>query len=273
MMAIRLARAVTGRDSVMRFAQAYHGTYDAVQDPTARGLSSARAREIVAVPFNDGSAALDAMRVHGESLAAVVLDAMPNRAGLVPASPEFVRMLRAETRARGIVLIQDEVLTFRMTVGGLHKCYDVEPDVITVGKLIGGGFPVGAFGGAPAIMSAFDPRTEEPVLHGGTFSANPVTMSAGCAALSLYDAVEVERLNALGDRLRSLLLEDGWSVTGRGSLLRVHAPDQPRLWWSLYRSGVLIAPNGLMALSTPMDEEVINELGRRFEQARTQQNT
>jgi glutamate-1-semialdehyde 2,1-aminomutase len=257
MMAIRLARAATGRELVLRFAGAYHGSADAVIDGGGA----------IVVPVGD-QAALDAtLERDGECIACVIFDAMPNRAGLRPAEPDFVAHLRDATSARGIVLIQDEVLTFRLETGGLHARYGLQPDLVTLGKIIGGGFPVGAVGGRADLMARFDPRTPGNVPHGGTFSANPVTMRAGLAALELYDADDIARLNALGDELRTELAEQGWTVTGSGSLLRIHTPEPEQTWWRLYRAGVTIAINGLACLSTPMDESTVAAAADAFAKA------
>ena len=267
MVAIRLARAVTGRPAILRFEGCYHGSADAVVS-TGPGVPDGVARDVVVVPVGDREALDAALAELGDRLAAVLFDAMPNRAGLRPAAREFVTHLRAETRRRGVLLIQDEVLTYRIWTGGMHSLYGIDPDVVTLGKVIGGGFPVGAVGGRAEVMEHFDPRRARALSHGGTFSANPVTMRAGLAALELLTAEEIGRLNALGDRLRFELGLQGWEVTGMGSLLRVHADDVAELWWRLYENGVLIAGNGLMCLSTPMDGGVLDEVTAAFGRVR-----
>ena len=268
MMAIRGARAFTGRSGVLRFEGCYHGSYDAVVNDGARGRPSSLEAEVVTVPFGDVERFVEALDRHDGHLACVLMDLMPNRAGLVPAPADFVELVRRETEARGIVWIVDEVITFRLSYGGLQDEYDATPDLTTLGKVIGGGFPVGAFGGRLDIMSVFDPRGSDPVDHGGTFSANPVTMSAGLAALLLLDRPEIERINALGDRLRGGLRGLGYRVNGRGSLLRiVDYADMPALWWRLYRSGVLIAKNGLISVSTAMTDATIDAAVEKFKEA------
>lgn len=254
MIAIRLARAVTGRDGVLRFNGCYHGSYDAAMPPQARGVPAGVAADITSVPVGDADALREALDAKGDGLACVLHDAMPNRAGLVPAERAFVELLREETERRGIVLIQDEVITFRMARGGIQSLYGIRPDVTTLGKVIGGGFPIGAIGGRAELMDAFDPRREPTLVHAGTFSANPVSLRAGIAALELLTRAELERMNALGDRLRKALSEQGWKVTGQGSLARVHVEDPSVLWWHLYEEGVAISANGLTCLSTAVDE-------------------
>jgi glutamate-1-semialdehyde 2,1-aminomutase len=257
MMAIRLARAATGRGAILRFQGAYHGSYDAAMQPPARGVPGSVEGEIVTVGIGDRDGLEAALAEHGPRLACVLFDAMPNRAGLRPAAPEFVSMLREQTRRHGVLLVMDEVITLRLVFGGLQERYGIEPDITTVGKVIGGGFPIGGVGGREELMSLFDPRRPDAIGHGGTFNANPVSMRAGAVALDLLTAEEIARINALGERLREGLAQRGWDVSGQGSLLQVRASDQQTLWWSLYEEGVLIAANGLICTSTAMDETSI----------------
>ncbi len=268
MMAVRAARAATGRDGLLRFADCYHGSWDAVLQPGARGVPAATQRDVVTLPFGDAQAFRAALEQHGERLACVLLDLMPNRAGLRPAEPAFAALVREETARRGVVLIVDEVITFRLAVGGAQETYGVEGDLVVLGKLIGGGFPIGAFGGRAELMDVFDPGRPDAVPHGGTFSANPVSLRAGLAALEALDAEAIAHIDALGERLRAGLNALGYTVTGRGSLLKVHAGDPVELWWRLYREGVLIAVGGLACVCTPMDEVVIERALGAFERAR-----
>jgi glutamate-1-semialdehyde 2,1-aminomutase len=267
MIAVRAARAATGRAGLLRFAGCYHGSWDAVVEPGARGVPAAAQRDVLTVPVGDEAALLAALEEHGERLACVLLDLMPNRAGLRPAEPAFAALVREQTARRGIVLILDEVITFRLATGGLQELYGIEGDIVTLGKLIGGGLPIGALGGRAAQLELFDPRRADAVAHGGTFSANPVSLRAGIAALDALDAAAIARIDALGERLRAGLGALGYAVTGRGSLLKVHAPNPVELWWRLYRAGVLIACGGLTCVSTPMDDAVIDRALAAFERA------
>jgi glutamate-1-semialdehyde 2,1-aminomutase len=261
MLALRVARAFTGRPKVLRFAGAYHGTSEDVVGEVPGG------RPVVVVPFGDEDAFRAAIAEHGDELACVLVDLMPNRLGLVSASREFAQLLHAETAAREILLVVDEVITFRLATGGLHEAYGLQPDLVTLGKVIGGGLPVGAFGGRADVMAVTDPREEDALALGGTFNANPLTMGAGLVALRLLDAATIDRINGLGDLLRAGLRERGFEVAGRGSLLRVAADDALDLWWRLYRAGVLVARGGLAAISTPMDDGTVEEILERFEHA------
>ena len=268
MMAVRAARAATGRDGLLRFAYCYHGSWDAVVQPGARGVPAAAQRDVLTLPLGDQAALLAALAEHGERLACVLLDLMPNRAGLRPVEPAFAALVREETARRGIALVLDEVITLRAAVGGMQATYGIEGDLVVLGKLIGGGLPIGALGGRAELMDVFDPRRPDAVAQSGTFTANPVSMRAGAAALDHLDASAIARIDALGERLRDGLLQLGYTVTGRGSLLKVHVEDLVDLWWRLYREGVLIAASGLACVSTPMDAAVIERVLGAFERVR-----
>jgi glutamate-1-semialdehyde 2,1-aminomutase len=261
MLALRVARAYTGRSKILRFTGAYHGTYDDVLDVDARGVPSSVWESVVTVPFGDEDAFRAAI---SEDLACVLVDLMPNRIGLVPASESFAHLVREETAARGVLLVVDEVITFRLATGGLHSLYGISPDLVTLGKTIGGGLPVGAYGGRADVMAVTDPREDGAVELGGTFNANPLTMRAGLTAMRLLDGHAIARINRLGDTLRAVLTTRGSTVNGHGSLLRIAAEDPLDFWWRLYRDGVLIARGGLAAISTPMDESTIDEILRRI---------
>lgn len=270
MVAVRAARAATGRDGLLRFQGCYHGSWDAVVQPDAPGVPRTAQEDVLTLPVGDQRALLAALDEHGERLACVLLDLMPSRAGLRPADPAFVALVRRETARRGIALILDEVITLRLAVGGMEQLYDVEGDLVVLGKLIGGGLPIGAVGGRAELMEVLDPRRRDAVALGGTFSANPVSLRAGLAALEALDGEAIARINALGERLRAGLEGLGFTVSGRGSLLKVHAPDPVKLWWRLYHGSppTLIAPSGLVCVSTPMDERVIDRALAAFGRAR-----
>ena len=297
MMAIKAARGFTGRPKIAKFEGAYHGSYDyaevslsstpadwgSLTAPASvaysRGTPPAVLEDVVVLPFNRTELAVARIEREAASLAAVVLDPLPNRVGLLPAQPEFLRAMREVTRAHGIVLIFDEVISFRVGYHGAQGLFGVLPDLTTLGKIIGGGFPVGAVGGRAEVMAVFDSRDgHAPVPHGGTFNANPVTMAAGLTAMELLDRAAFSRLDDLGAKLRGAM-EDCLAqagvpgrVTGIGSLFRVHATGRElldyrsarleaaesarldRLVRSLLEHGVLIAPTGLGCLSTPMTD-------------------
>jgi len=302
MMALKAARAFTGRPKIAKCEGAYHGSYDYAEvslDPTpdiwgrnapvsvayAKGTPEKVLSDVVTIPFNDAEAAVSLIREHGAELACVLVDPMPNRAGLAPADKSYLEALRLVTRDTGTLLIFDEVITFRVGYRGAQGVWGIDPDLTTLGKIIGGGFPVGAVGGRKDVMAVFDPRDGKPALpHGGTFSANPVTMRAGLAAMELLDEAAFARLDAIGKAVRAGIDNafrrhgvPGGTV-GMGSLLKVHFADHPvRDYRSAYLTdaetrrqsafhrglinrGVLAAGNGLMALSTPMNDADIEAI-------------
>jgi glutamate-1-semialdehyde 2,1-aminomutase len=268
MAAVRAARAATGRERIVRFAGCYHGSADALLQPGAPGVPASAQSDVLTLPLGDEAAFRAALGEHGENVAAALLDPMPSRAGLRPVTAEFAALVRAETAARGIALILDEVITFRLALGGMHALYGIEGDMVTLGKTIGGGLPSGAVGGRARWLDVFDSARADAVPLAGTFTANPVSMRAGLAALQALDTGAIERLDGLGERLRTGLRGQGYETTGRGSLLKLHAPDRARLWWRLYREGVLIAADGLVCVSTVMDEQTIDDALSAFARAR-----
>jgi glutamate-1-semialdehyde 2,1-aminomutase len=283
MLALRVARARTRKAKVLLVANAYHGTGDAALAGVGLGIehgvpASAQA-DVVAVPHNDLAALRAAFREHAPTLAAVLLDLLPNRAGLVPLSPEFVASAAELAARHGIPLIVDEVISFRLDHAGHQSRYQLVPDLTILGKGIGGGFPVGAVVGSEDLMSSLNPEVSDSVEHGGTFSGNPVTMAAGIASLRLLDAPAIASLNALGARVRTALepvaRARGWEVRGIGSLLRLMPGPglgdplalARALWWAAYGRGILLMPTGMLALSTPMDGSVVEEIAGSLDDA------
>ncbi|MQA11850.1 MAG: aminotransferase class III-fold pyridoxal phosphate-dependent enzyme [Pseudonocardiaceae bacterium] len=261
MMLIRAARAYTGRDLVVRFDGSYHGTSDTVVD-ARRGVPDGVRDSVLVLPQGDQAAVTETMARYGDRVATILIDLMPNRAGLTPADPAYVSLLRELTHRHGALLAIDEVITFRLGTGGLSGLYGVDPDLMSLGKVIGGGFPVGAVGGPRQVLSTFSPLDSGSVSWGGTFSANPVSMAAGLTTLELFDAKAVAELNGTGDRLRGQLSQAGVRASGRGSLVRLFPDDVRTTWWELYRRGVLVGSNGLIALSTVMSDEHIAAIGK-----------
>lgn len=300
MMALKAARAFTGRPKIAKCEGAYHGSYDYAEvslDPSpadwggnapvsvayAKGTPPNVLADTLTIPFNDIDAAVSLIRDHGSELACILVDPMPNRAGLIPADKAYLQALRDVSREVGALLIFDEVITFRLGFHGAQGLWGIEPDLTTLGKIIGGGFPVGAVAGKASFMTVFDPTRGKPDLpHGGTFSANPVTMTAGLAAMELLDAAAFRRLDEMGERLRAGTDEAfaRHSVAGRavgmGSLAKIHFTNRSvRDYRSAYASqgeaarlvrfnrslldrGVLTASYGLIALSTPMTDSDID---------------
>jgi glutamate-1-semialdehyde 2,1-aminomutase len=199
--------------------------------------------------------------------------------GMIPPEPGFLEALREATRERGILLIFDEVITLRVRPGGMQQATGVMPDLTAMGKIIGGGLPVGAFGGRRDVMQQFDPLTRGGIFHASTFSGNALSMAAGLAALRALEPADHARLNSLGERLRrgqnEQMAERGLvgRATGFGSLSHLHlGPGPPRngrqsvaaaraasraqrlLHLCLLRRGIFVAPRGMYCTSTPMTE-------------------
>jgi glutamate-1-semialdehyde 2,1-aminomutase len=250
--ALKAARAFTGRSKIAKVEGAYHGGYDYAEVsqnakpenwgpadaptsvPVAYGTPPAALAEVIVIPYNDVERALAILDRHKGELACVLLDLMPHRVGLRPADGDFVSAIRNWTRADGALLVLDEVITFRCHYGGAENWYDLTPDLTALGKILGGGFPVGAIVGRAEVMDVMNPLGDRVLFpHSGTFSANPISMSAGLATMEMFDEVAVKRVNLLAARAREGIAEVIGStgvracVTGGGSLFRVHFKASP----------------------------------------------
>jgi glutamate-1-semialdehyde 2,1-aminomutase len=309
MMAIKAARAFTGRDRIAKVEGAYHGYYDDIQVsfhstppdwgpddapaslPSSGGIPKHRVQETLVLPWNDADATERLILRHKNELAAVIVDPLANRMGFIPAAPGYLKHLREVTRAHGILLIFDEVISLRVSYEGAQGRYGGDPDLTAMGKIIGGGFPIGATGGKAEVMAVFDPGTKGPrILSGGTFSANPVSMIAGLAAMQAMDRTAFGRLEEMGSRLRSRLNDvfkksgQRGQVTGDGSLFRLMLVDRPlhnyrdtiepgidarsyRLFMALLDAGIMVNDNGLGCLSTPMGEAELDRIEVALERA------
>jgi glutamate-1-semialdehyde 2,1-aminomutase len=253
MSCLKAARAYTGRPKIAKVEGAYHGLYDYAEVsqnaapanwgdiekpasvPVAYGTPASALEDVVVIPFNDVERAIAILDQQADELACVLLDPLPHRVGLVPASREFVRALHQWTRDKGAIFVCDEVISFRSSYGGSQEWYDVQPDLTAMGKMIGGGFPVGALAGRAEVMDVMDPLAEKVLFpHSGTFSANPVTMTAGLVAMELFDEAAVQNLNKLAEYARKQITEAirvvdiPACVSGGGSMFRVHMkPEVP----------------------------------------------
>ncbi|MBI3991726.1 MAG: aminotransferase class III-fold pyridoxal phosphate-dependent enzyme [Candidatus Lambdaproteobacteria bacterium] len=293
MNAIKAARAFTGRPRIAKCEGVYHGSYDPVEvsldsppsawgvpDPLpvayARGTPPGVLQGVVVLPFNDTERSRALLEAAAGELAAVVIDLLPSRLGMELASPEFLAMLREVTRRHGIVLIVDEVISFRSGPTGLQGVLGVQPDLTALGKIIGGGFPVGAVAGRREIMAMFDAGAgKAPLPHAGTYNGNPVTMVAGRAAMELLTPDAFAALNALGEHTRALLeavlRETGTpgAAAGVGSLFMLRLGAAPPGYRSQYPTperqarklalaqhlldhGIAMNPSLMGAISTPM---------------------
>ena len=198
MSAIRLARGYTGRDKILKFEGCYHGHSDSLLVkagsglltlgvPTSPGVPAAFAQNTLTVGYNDIGQVREVFSSHGSEIACVIVEPVAGNMNCIPPAPGFLETLREECTRHGAVLIFDEVMTgFRVALGGAQALYGIEPDLTTLGKIVGGGMPVGAFGGKRAIMEHISPLG--PVYQAGTLSGNPVAMAAGLATLNALQA-------------------------------------------------------------------------------------
>jgi glutamate-1-semialdehyde 2,1-aminomutase len=243
MSAVRLARGATGRDLIVKFEGCYHGHADHLLvaagsglatfgEPSSAGVPEAFAGHTRVLPLDDEEAFRDFMGREGERVAAVLIEPVPANAGLLLQRRAFLELLREETRRCGALLLFDEVISgFRVHAGGAAALSGINPDLATFGKVIGGGMPVGAFGGPREIMGRLAPLG--PVYQAGTLSGNPVAMAAGEATLRLLERDGVlARLETLGARLESGIREAYASAGKPGQILR-----QGSLFWILLQEG------------------------------------
>lgn len=309
MMMIKAARAFTGRAKIAKCEGCYHGTYDFAEvslgsrpenwgdparpaaTPYAEGTPDSVLGDVVVIPFNDPENAVKILEEHSSELAGVMIDPIPVVPGCILATDEFVSALRDFCDRTGALLLFDEVVSFRLGYNGFQGNCGVMPDLTALGKIIGGGLPIGAVGGRKDIMAVFDPSSGHArISHGGTFNANPLTMVAGLAAMEAYTPAEVTRLNKLGEIARDGCAEafrlaniTGQNVTirghasGAGSIFMIHLTDQPitnyreniahrtehatryeTLFRLMLNNGILMNPRGLCVLSTAMSENEVD---------------
>jgi glutamate-1-semialdehyde 2,1-aminomutase len=255
MSALRVARAATGREKVLKFAGAYHGHLDgllaeagsglATQGiPASPGVPEAATSATVVAPFNDADAVREATERH--ELAAILAEPVPANMGLVPPEPGFLELLRQRADANGALLIFDEVITgFRVSSGGVQELSGVLADLTTMGKVLGGGLPAAAFGGPPALMELIAPAGD--VYQAGTLSGNPLAVAAGLETLRLLDGRAYQKLErtteALGEGLRQAAADAGCEVQVQAltGLLTVFFTDAPVRNYSAARGADLEA--------------------------------
>jgi glutamate-1-semialdehyde 2,1-aminomutase len=272
--ALSLARVATGKPAVMVFEGSYHG--GAFYFVSAAGSPINVPFPFVVAPYNDAETAARLVAEHAHEVAAVLVEPMQGSAGAIAGERGFLQTLRDATAEHGVLLVFDEVMTSRLSTGGLQTALGITPDLTTLGKYLGGGLATGAFGGRADLMSRFDPSRPDALQHAGTFNNAVLTMAAGVAGLTrIYTADEIERLNGLGDRLRDRLnafaaREDiPFVVTGVGSLVGLHfargpirrvsdiadAPElRALLHLELLERGWSYARRGFIALSLPFEE-------------------
>lgn len=297
MHAVRGARAYTGRTKIVKIEGGYHGSSDTfeasvepdmdkvgdIENPIAvadsKGVPKETVEQVIIVPFNNIEVTKRLIEKNHDDIAAFIIEPIMGSAGMLEPSREYLNFIREISTTYGIVLIFDEVVTFRLTTGGAQLYNGITPDMTAFGKIIGGGIPIGAFGGKEDIMKMYDPNAKV-MYHSGTFNGNAISMAAGVAALRDYGEREVDHVNRLGELFRSecnrVFQEVGihiW-VNGVGSLSNIifsnnriteyrgiaksHEELNVLMGLALINRGIFMAPRGMFCTSTPMsDTEVL----------------
>lgn len=294
MHAIRVARAFTGKSKVIKTEGGYHGTtdiFEASVDPNlkkagnidnikviaeSRGVSENALKDVIVVPFNDIERTESVIGKNHNEIACIIIEPIMGSAGQIVAQKDYLEGLRKITRDYGILLIFDEVVTGRLMKGGAQEYFGIIPDLTSLGKIIGGGMPIGAFGGRKDIMKLYDPK-EKKMYHSGTFNGNGISMAAGLATLKDYGVNEIQYVNKLGGLLKSGF-EDVFrhlgldlQISGLGSIYNIVFSKKPiiqyrdlaksyehlnnLLFMSLLIRGVFNAPRGMFCTSTAMTKE------------------
>lgn len=297
MHAVRAARAYTGKVKIVKLEGGYHGTSDifeasvepdmtkvgnfekpiAVAD--SKGVPQQALDQMLIVPFNHIEITKKIIEENKDDIAAFIMEQVQGSAGQIAPDPEYLKFVREITQKYGIVLIFDEVVTYRLSTGGAQQMFGVTPDMTTLGKIIGGGTPIGAFGGKKEIMMQYDPA-RKLMSHSGTFNGNALGMVGGIEALKAFDENAVNHVNQLGkyfrEKLDKVTKEIGLNIliNGVGSLNNVifsnkniteyrglansHEEFNELLSLGLINRGIFIAPRGMISISTPMTESDIN---------------
>ena len=300
MLAIGLSRHVTHKSKILKMEGGYHGSHDGVQIsikpsldkagpierpysvPENDGIPPNVIKNCVISPFNNINITQQIITENHQDLAAIIVEPVAGACGMVPPQPGFLEMLRETASKFGIILIFDEVLSFRLSRGGCQELYAIAPDLTALGKIIGGGFPVGALAGSDEYLNHFAPDKVGFLGHSGTFNGNPVTMTAGLTTLAELTAVEIERINRLGKNLRIGLravlgeLAISAQVTGTGSLIQIHFTQSKVNDWRsaatasvelrtifhllLMEKGIFAATRAFFNISTPMGQTEVAKL-------------
>jgi glutamate-1-semialdehyde 2,1-aminomutase len=285
LMAVALAKAFTRRSTIMVFQGAYHGGFlNFVSGESVLNVP----HEYIVGSYNDVDGTAELIRERATDLAAVLAEPMLGSGGCIAATPEFLAMLREMTSKFGVMLIFDEVMTSRLAGGGMQALTGIHADLTTLGKYVGGGNSIGAFGGRADAMSLFDPRRPSALQHAGTFNNNVISMAAGLAGLTeVYTPAAADSLSRRGNELRLRLNEifgrahAPMQCTGLGSLMNFHATDRPisspadlegsctplrdLLFFHLLEEGIYTAKRGFIALSMPIGDAELDRLAHAVE--------
>jgi glutamate-1-semialdehyde 2,1-aminomutase len=279
MVAVEIARVATGRRMVLMARYGYHGSAPHFEV----GTHGHEGPETLVAGFGDAAAFAAILGERGDEIAAVILEPVMGSGGLLAASREFLVAVQEAARAAGALLILDEVITLRLSTGGAQHVLGVRPDLTAMGKIIGGGFPVGAVGGREELLALCDPSRPR-LFHSGTFNGNPVTTAAGLVSLQHLQQEQIDRMGARAAALEDVLAKAAadaglpLSVRRAGSMLQLFfSPDPPAatplrtdgdliiaFHLAALNHGVFLAPRGLLALSTVLDDGLVEDAGARL---------
>ena len=278
LLALTIARVVTGRHKVLMARHGYHGILMEFEAGSAPDLMPDLAGTTYLGAYNDPASFEEILDAHGEEIAAVVLEPVMGAGGVVSADADFLERVQRAARAAGALFVLDEVITFRLAEGGAQALYGIEPDLTMFGKIIGGGFPVGAVGGRLEHLAIFDPASPR-AFHSGTYCGNPVTMRAGVVSVRELTEARIRTMDTLAERLADGLLRHASNldlpveINRRGSLLNLYFNDAAAgrqdasriasFHLAALNHGLMVASRGMMALSTVMDEALIDEVIHR----------
>lgn len=301
MLAIRLARGYTGRSKILKFDGCYHGAHDHVLVkagsaashlgvPTSKGVPIELTQLTIVGKYNDVEGLEDIFRRHGEEIAAVIVEPVVGNYGVIRPKQEFLNALRTLTREYGSLLIFDEVITgFRLSLGGAQRYFGMEADLVTLGKIIGGGFPVGAVAGRKEIMELLTPKG--PVFNAGTFNGHPISMAAGLATIETLEKEGLDKASAAAKEIMEIIDEslrrkyEHYAIVRVESMLQfyigvdsVESPDDVRkadkerflkIHEELVKEGILVAPSQMEALFTSIvhGEDEVRLFQEVFEKA------
>ena len=300
MMAIMAARSFTKKTKIAKFEGGYHGTHDHVSVsvyPKKEDLNTEThpgvpeysyqpksiLEDVIVLPYNDIEKSKELIGKYKDDLSCIIMEPIISNFGYLPLDLEFIKFIREITEELGIILIFDEIQSFRVSSGGAQESFGITPDMTTLGKIIGGGLPVGAFGGKDEIMELFDPTSSNyDIAHAGTFNGNPLTMEAGVTVMENLTSDNFEKMNNLGDSLRSKLssvfneINLDVQVTGYGSLFGINFnenkikdyrsflnnnSDMTKILFSYLRNkGILLQIKNAGALNILMTEKEIDYL-------------
>jgi glutamate-1-semialdehyde 2,1-aminomutase len=240
MSAIRLARAATGRNKIIKFEGAYHGAHDyvlvksgsgAAGLPDSPGVPEDTTQNTILIPFNNEEAVIEVIKNEGDSVAAIILEPIMGNVGFIPPMKGFLEFLRKLTSDNGILLIFDEVITgFRIAEGGAQEYFGIKPDLVTFGKILGGGFPIGALSGKKDLMEMLAPAGS--VYQAGTFNGNPISITAGLTTLKQLGSSFYSEMNYKGNSLRKGIqdiLDDNslnYHVAGLSSMFQIYLTER-----------------------------------------------